>query len=104
MAEARFARGPTANRDFYKLYLLRVYEPHNRGVPRRCDNDNLQRGVFDEQDEFCPLFWDGDDFRLPQLRNIQHRQQQRLGYSSREEDDFRFNYRANNRGQNNQRI
>ena len=56
MAEARFARGPTANRDFYKLYLLRVYEPHNRGVPRRCDNDNLQRGVFDEQDEFCPLF------------------------------------------------
>ena len=56
MAEARFARGPTANRDFYKLYSLRVYEPHNRGVPRRCDNDNLQRGVFDEQDEFCPLF------------------------------------------------
>ena len=56
MAEARFARGLTANRDFYKLYSLRVYEPHNRGVPRRCDNDNLQQGVFDEQDEFCPLF------------------------------------------------
>ena len=69
-----------------------MYEHHNRGAPRRRDNDNLQRGVFDERDEFCPPFQDGDDFRLPQLRNIQQRQQQRLDYLLKEVDDFCFNY------------
>ena len=73
-----------------------MYEHQNQGAPRRHDDDNLQQGVFYEQDEFCPPFRDGDDFRLPQLMNIQQRQQRGLDYSSREEDDFRFNYRANN--------
>ena len=88
----RIRMGPTINRDFRWPLPLWVYEHHNRGAPRRRDNDNLQRGVFDEQDEFCPPFQDGDDFRLPQLRNIQQRQQQRLDYLLKEVDDFCFNY------------
>ena len=61
-------------------------------------------GFFYEQDEFCLPFRYGDDFRLPQRRNIQQRQQRRLDYSSGKEDDFRFNYWANNQGQNNQEF
>ena len=95
---------PTINRDFCEAYPLRVSEGRNRGALRHHDDDNLQRGFFDDQDEFCPPFRDGDDFRLSQRRNIQQRQQQRLDYSSREEDDFCFNYQANNQGQNNQEF
>ena len=61
------------------------------------------KGFF-EQDEFFPTFRNGDNFRFPQWRNIQQRQQRRLDYSSREEDDFHFNYRADDRGQNNQEF
>ena len=83
---------PTANRNFRRPYPLRVYECGNRGAPRRRDNNNIQQGVFYEQDEFCPPFQDGGDFQLPQRRNIQQRQQRKLDYSFGEEDDFRLNY------------
>ena len=64
---------PTINRDFCEAYPLRVSEGRNRGALRHHDDDNLQRGFFDDQDEFCPPFRDGDDFRLSQRRNIQQR-------------------------------
>ena len=41
---------PTANRNFHEPYPLQVYEHRNQGAPTRRDDDNLQRGVFDEQD------------------------------------------------------
>ena len=65
---------PAANHYFCECYPLRVYERRNQGALRYRDDDNLQRGVFDEQDEFCPPFQDGDDFQLPHRRNIQQRQ------------------------------
>ena len=83
---------PTTNRNFREPYPLRVYERQNRGAPRHHDDNKLQRGVFYEQYEFCPPFRDGDDFRLPQWRNIQQRQQRRLDYSFGKEDDFHFYY------------
>ena len=52
---------------------------------------------------FFSHFQDGNDFRLPQWRNIQQRQQRRLDCSYGE-DDFHFNYWANNRDQNNQEF
>ena len=64
---------PIANRNFREPYPLQVYEHWNRRAPRHRDDDNLQWGVFYEQDEFCPPFRDGDDFQLPWWRNIQQR-------------------------------
>ena len=92
------------NHDFHESLPLRVYECWNQGTPRLLDDNDLHLGVFYEQDEFCPPFRDGDDFRLPQQRNIQQRQQRRSGYSSREEKDFRFNYQANNWDQSNKEF
>ena len=62
------------------------------------------KGFFMNKMSFVHLFRDDNDFQLPQWRNIQQRQQWRLDYSSEEEDDFRFNYWANNQGQNNQEF
>ncbi|KAL6346066.1 hypothetical protein AAG906_025346 [Vitis piasezkii] len=90
--------GVTANRDFCEPYPLQVYKSRNQGAPRHRDDNNLQRGVVDKQDEFCPYFRDGDDFLLPQGRNIQQRQQRRLDYSSGEEDDFCKCFQCNQQG------
>ena len=53
------------------------------------------KGFYYEKDEFFPPLQDGDDLQLPQRRNIQQKQQWWLNYSSGKEDDFHFNYQAN---------
>lgn len=111
-----------AGHDFREL---QVFQRGNRRAFGQRDDDDLRQGIpaggdgnyeagsgpprvaariLDYRGGFFPPAWNVDDFRHQQRGNFRQRQPRGIDYSSGEEDNFQFDHRANNRGQNSQEF